>query len=228
VLGFIGKEKMKILLADDHELIRKGLIDIISSRNNSWQLAEAASLADVQNHLVLNPETDLVLLDLNLPGSSDLNGLSTLQKHFPGIAVVIISSEEAPEVVVSALRKGASGYIPKSTCNEVLIKALELVVSGGVYVPPQVLHDYSIPVGRPEAQCLESDDKFSFGELSEVQQQIVRLLAEGMSNKEISVKTGLALQTVKNQVSRILRKTGLDSRTALAARMAKNGKWTHL
>lgn len=218
---------MKILLADDHELIRKGLIDIISSLNNSWQLAEAASLADAQNHLVLNPETELVLLDLNLPGSSDLNGLTTLQKHFPGLAVVIISSEEAPEVVVAALRQGASGYIPKSTCNEVLIKALELVVSGGVYVPPQALLDYSSLAVKPEAQYLESDARFSFGELSEVQQQIARLLAGGMSNKEISAKTGLALQTVKNQVSRILRKTGADSRTALAALMANNGQWTH-
>jgi DNA-binding NarL/FixJ family response regulator len=211
---------MKIVLADDHELIRKGLKEVISALRSDWQVTEVASLSAALLQLSLEPATDIVLLDLYFPGSSGLDGLEKIQKGFPGIAVVIISSEENPEVVRGAIRSGASGYIPKSTSSEVMAKALELIIAGGVYVPPQVLSGAltMTSVNISEHPQLEPA-ALLMGGLSETQQKIAELIGRGLSNKDISEQMGFALQTVKNQVSRILRVTGLENRAALAVRI---------
>lgn len=210
---------MKIILADDHELIRKGLREVISVLNSDWEVTEVTSLPEVFLQLSLEPEVEIVLLDLYFPGASGLDGLEQIKQRFPGIAVVIISSEESPEVVTSAIRSGASGYIPKSTSNGVIGKALELIISGGVYVPPQVLSNTL----RMSPASLSKDSShvvplLTEG-LSEAQQKIAELIGQGLSNKDISEQTGFALQTVKNQVSRILRLTGLENRAALAVKI---------
>lgn len=214
---------MKILLADDHELIRKGLKEVISALNADWQVTDVASLPAALVQLGLEPDIDLVLLDLYLPGSFGLDGLQVLQQRFPGIAVVIISSEEAPEIVSEAIRSGASGYIPKSTGNELMAKALDLVISGSVYIPPQALSGVGhaklrIP-DRTHSSVLEP--MWSDG-LNDAQQQIAKLIGQGLSNRDIAEQTGFALQTVKNQVSRILRVTKFKNRAALAASIGKN------
>lgn len=210
---------MKILLADDHELIRKGIKGMITACNPHWQVAGVGSLPAVLERLTQDTAIELLLLDLYLPGASGLDGLGRVKREHPGVAVVIISSEETPEIVADAIRQGASGYIPKSTSNALLMKALELVVSGGVYVPPQALWgqgtaaEVPSPANAPATAVLAG--------LSDNQQKIARLVAQGMSNRQIATETGLALQTVKNQVSRILRVLNLDSRTALAASLAR-------
>lgn len=212
---------MKIILADDHELIRKGLREVISALNSDWEVTEVTSLPEVFLQLSLEPEIEIVLLDLYFPGASGLDGLEQIKQRFPGIAVVIISSEESPEVVTSAIRSGASGYIPKSTSNGVIGKALELIISGGVYVPPQVLSNTlsMSPASLSKDSSPSHVVPLLTEGLSEAQQKIAELIGQGLSNKDISEQTGFALQTVKNQVSRILRLTGLENRAALAVKI---------
>ena len=206
---------MKILLADDHELIRKGLKEIISALNATWQITEVASLPAAMTALASDHEIELVLLDLYLPGAAGVEGLIQLKQQFPGTAVVIISSAETPEIVAAAMQNGASGYIPKSTGNEVMAKALDLVISGGVYIPPQLLLGSVAPVAAASAEAFPLFDK-----LNHTQQRIATLLSAGLSNQEIANETGFALQTIKNQVSSILRTTQLENRAALAAKLA--------
>ncbi|RTE65345.1 DNA-binding response regulator [Amphritea opalescens] len=207
---------MKILLADDHELIRKGLKEIISALNITWHISEVASLPAAMTALANDHEIELVLLDLYLPGATGIEGLIQLKQQFPGTAVVIISSAEAPDIVAAAMQSGASGYIPKSTSNEVMAKALDLVISGGVYIPPQALLNSVTPaVTTSPAEVFPLFDK-----LNHTQQRIAALLSAGLSNQEIAHETGFALQTIKNQVSNILRTTQLENRAALAAKLA--------
>ncbi|WP_417228392.1 response regulator [Amphritea sp.] len=207
---------MKILLADDHELIRKGLKEIISALNATWQIAEVASLPAAMTALAGDHEVELVLLDLYLPGATGVEGLIQLKQQFPGTAVVIISSAETPEIVAAAMQNGASGYIPKSTSNEVMAKALDLVISGGVYIPQQLLLGSVAPtLSASPAKVFPLFDK-----LNHTQQRIATLLSAGLSNQEIANETGFALQTIKNQVSSILRTTQLENRAALAAKLA--------
>lgn len=207
---------MKILLADDHELIRKGLKEIISALNITWQISEVASLPAAMTALANDHKIELVLLDLYLPGATGIEGLIQLKQQFPGTAVVIISSAETPDIIAAAMQGGASGYIPKSTSNEVMAKALDLVISGGVYIPPQALLNSVTPaITASPAEAFPLFDK-----LNHPQQSIAALLSAGLSNQEIANETGFALQTIKNQVSNILRTTQLENRAALAAKLA--------
>jgi len=216
---------MKIILADDHELIRKGLSELVRSMGAQVQVIEADSLGETLLLLKEQPDIDLVLLDLYLPGACGLSGLEMICRAYPAVSVAIISSEENPFTVQRAIEMGASGYIPKSTCNRVLLKALELIIAGGVYLPLQAFNralehrDASEPevtVSPREEYPLSEQRRAELARLSEAQQQVLRMIGQGASNQEIAAQSGYALQTVKNQVSRILRSLNLANRTEAA------------
>ncbi|WP_116474364.1 response regulator [Zobellella maritima] len=210
---------MKVLLADDHELIRKGLRQLIEYHLAELNVQESASLPATMARLSDDADISLVLLDLHLPGAIGLEGMKQLLSHFPGVAIVLVSSDDTPETIITAIRQGASGYIPKSTCNQVLIKALELVIAGGVYLPPHILQSGN--TGSPPTTYADSlaPDRPELTGLTRTQHRILGLLAQGLGNREIADQSGLALQTVKNQVSRILHVLQLESRAAVAAYM---------
>src|SRR5687768_8591754 len=130
---------MKILVVDDHALIRTALRGVLAQLDGRLTMLEARDCRRAVELIQAQPDLDLVLLDLNLPGQHGLDALGELRARYPALPVVVLSSANDRESVMRALDQGAMGYIPKLSSNEVLISALRLVLSGGIYIPPEIL-----------------------------------------------------------------------------------------
>ncbi len=200
----------KALIADDHALIRFGLREMLEGCWPEVEVLEVETLPQVVSCLTRDPEIGLVLLDLVIPGARGLEGLDLLRRHFPAVAVVVVSADETPSLIRRALAAGAAGYLPKSTRTEVMAGALRLVLAGGIYVPPSLIDRDENP--EPDQPTL---DPAKLG-LTERQGDVLLLLAAGLSNRAIGDRLNLAEQTVKNQVSQVLRRLGLGSRVEAA------------
>lgn len=200
----------KALIADDHALIRRGLREMLEGCAPDMAVLEVETLPQVVDCLTRDPDIGLTLLDLVIPGARGLEGLELLRQHFPAVAVVVVSADETPALIRRALAAGAAGYLPKSTRPEVMAGALRLVLAGGVYVPPSMIDREEEP--EPGLPAL---DPATLG-LTERQADILMLLGEGLSNRTIGSRLGLAEQTVKNQVSQTLRRLGVASRIEAA------------
>ncbi|MDJ0866728.1 MAG: response regulator transcription factor [Myxococcota bacterium] len=200
---------MRILLCDDHALFRDGLELVLEQLGEPVELtgvgdAEAA-LAEVRAG---EDDLDLVLLDLGLPGMDGFAALERLRRDHPAVPVVMLSASERARDVKRALDAGAAGFIPKSTRGSVLLSALRLVLSGGVYVPPLMLD---------AAEAAPAPD------LTPRQVEVLRLMARGLTNKEISGVLGIAAGTVKTHIVRIYEVLDVSNRTEAAMRMRELG-----
>jgi DNA-binding NarL/FixJ family response regulator len=174
-------------------------------------VVEVATLTEAADALGRDPGIGLVLLDLNIPGAKGLEALEVLRRHFPSVAVAVVSADEQPAIMRKALAAGAAGYLPKSLRAEVLESALRLVLAGGIYVPPAALD-----AEEPAADAPVGLDAGALG-LTRRQGEILKLLAHDLPNRAIADRLGLAEQTVKNQVSQMLRRLDLGSRAEAAA-----------
>lgn len=210
----------KVLIADDHPLYRDALRHIVGQAFPQATIAEAASQDQVLA-LVRDDDTfDLVLLDISIPGASKLSCLKELRKLTALTPIVLVSGDITPETMHSAFEFGATGYLPKSAPSSIMMSALNLVMSGGVYVPPDAISPAAARARMPETtqSALRSDSK-----LSQRQQVVLQLMAEGKANKEIARSLSISEVTVKAHVSIILKKLGVENRVqaALAARRLK-------
>jgi DNA-binding NarL/FixJ family response regulator len=208
---------MKILMVDDHHLIREGMRPVLErlSAKEEVQVFEAETFDAAVTMASSHPDLDLVLLDLRLPGIDGFEALEGLQGRFPGLPVVLMSGEDDPSLVRGALDRGALGYIPKSSNTEVILNALRLVLSGGTYVPPEA-------IGRgapapPKAAASPADVASRLG-ITPRQAEVLVLLLAGKSNKVISRELNLAESTVKNHIAAVFR--ALDVTTRLQAVLA--------
>lgn len=195
---------MRILLADDHDLFRAGLAMVLQGLPEAFELIQAASLAAAIECTETTDGVDLALLDLHMPAMNGMAGLRDFRKRFPAVPVVIVSASDACADVQEALDAGASGYIHKSSPPQVMLSALELVLAGGVYVPPQAL-------GPTLARALPDLPKP--GGLTARQLDVLRLLAAGKPNKLIARELGLSEGTVKIHLSTIFRVLDVNNRT---------------
>ena len=221
---------MKVLVVDDHALIRDALRRVLEQLEREVTVFEAGDCGQAFRVIEAQPDLDLVLLDLNLPGMQGLAALTELRTRYPAVSVVVVSAANDRVSVTQALDHGAMGYIPKSSSNEVLASALRLVVSGGIYIPPEIL-------GRSEPQMepgnLESPAPDAGGSpprllpsdlgLTERQAQILILLMQGKSNKLICRELDVAESTVKNHVTHVLKTLNVTSRTQAVIAAARMG-----
>jgi DNA-binding NarL/FixJ family response regulator len=198
---------MRILLADDHDLFRAGLSMVLQGLGEGIDVTQAASLSEAIAYADEFPEFDLALLDLNMPAMQGISGLRKFRQQFPGIPVVMVSASDSPADAQQALDAGASGYIHKSSPPQVVLSALQLVMAGGVYVPPQALLREAV---EPEPHSVE---KGKLGGLTARQLDVLRLLAEGKPNKLIARELGLSEGTVKIHLSTIFRVLDVNNRT---------------
>lgn len=200
---------MKALIVDDHALLRDALARVLAMLAPDAEVHQAAEPKQAFELIDSRPDLDLVLLDLALPGMHGLAVLRSLREKHPAISVVVISASVDRETVRRALDCGAMGFIPKSSSNEVLKSALQLVLAGGMYIPPEVL-------GRGEAPALAAHpgarSPADIG-LTDRQAQILALLMRGEPNKIICRELDLAESTVKNQITAILKALNVTSRT---------------
>jgi DNA-binding NarL/FixJ family response regulator len=221
---------MKVLVVDDHALIRTALRGVLGQLDGGLTMLEASDCRSAFDLIEAQPDLDLVLLDLNLPGKHGLAALEELRARHPALPVVVLSSANDRASVMQALDLGAMGYIPKLSSNEVLISALRLVLSGGIYIPPEILarSGYLPPAGpataaAPSMQPGPPARVAADLRLSERETRVLKLLLEGKSNKLICRELDLAESTVKNHVTQILRALNVTSRTQAVIAAAQMG-----
>lgn len=199
---------MKILLVDDHALIRDALRGVIKDLMDDASVLEASDCGQAMRLIQDHPDLHLVLLDLNLPDRNGFAVLADLRQRYATISIVVLSTINDRDSVLRALNLGALGFIPKSSPREVMVNALRLVFSGGIYVPPEAL----APVETKEMKPARPASPADVG-LTERQIEVLALLMRGKSNKAISRLLDMAEPTVKHHVTAILKALRATNRT---------------
>lgn len=212
---------MKILVIDDHPLIGEAMQHTLLRLDPAVSVLTAARCEAGLDVAATVPELDLVLLDMNLPGLSGIPALRIWRLKFPAVPVVVISATEERPTMLAALAAGAAGFIPKSSSNDVMLSALNLVLAGGKYVPAQALSS-AAPGAATRMRKRGADTLESLG-LTARQLDVLRLIAQGQPNKLICRELGLAERTVKAHVSAVFRALNVTSRTQAALAAARLG-----
>ncbi|AUN30274.1 LuxR C-terminal-related transcriptional regulator [Niveispirillum cyanobacteriorum] len=207
---------MKILIGDDHLLFREGLCRLLTQLDDQASFVEAGTFDDVLSLARDGQDFDLVLLDLQMPGFPGFSGVQEICEAQAGTPVVIVSASEAQADVRAALDAGASGYIPKSSSVKIMLSALNLIFSGGIYVPPAAILGDGPGVGGGSAA--PGGGGAAAGApgapaLTQRQRDVLRCLREGKSNKQIAYELGLSEGTVKIHVTAVMRSLGVRNRT---------------
>ena len=212
---------MKVLVVDDHPLICEALRQVLKVLDKDIELLEAGSGSEALSKADKNDRLDLVLLDLALPDADGFEVLSELRERHPSFPVVVLSASEQVEVVMRALDAGAMGFIPKTSSNDLLLGALRLVLSGGVYLPAEVLRHAPAPalVRNPAA----AETGYRDVGLTHRQAQVLALMVQGKPNKIICRELDLAEGTVKIHVTAILKALGVSNRTQAVVAVGKLG-----
>ena len=209
-----------IIIVDDHPLFRDALRQALSNSIRDLLITEAGSLDELSGSLEANSETDLVLLDLAMPGVKGLSGLMYLRAQYPEIPVVVVSANEDPAAIRRSIEFGASGFIPKSLPVETIRDAVKSVLDGDVWTPPD------LDLG--ESGDGESADLVArLATLTPQQVRVLMMLSEGLLNKQIAYKLNVSEATIKAHVSAILQKLGVDSRTqaVIAVNKIEGQEW---
>lgn len=211
---------MKILLVDDHALFRDGMRYVLQQLPEEVEILEAGNFPDGLKLATQHPELDLALLDLNMPGSEGPVSIRFFHHRYPHIPVVVVSGEEGRGFMEKVMNYGAMGFVCKSSNAAVMLSALSLVLSGGVYIPPQLLRQYGEITGKePDVTDRRSLHTNEYG-LTQRQMQVLTHLAAGLSNKEIAEAIHLAEGTVKIHVAAVYQTLRVGNRME-AVRMAE-------
>jgi DNA-binding NarL/FixJ family response regulator len=201
---------MNVLIADDHSVVRSGLKHLLADLADDLNVIEANTFDSAFAACTAAPKPELAIIDLNMPGLEDLDELERLVRSIAPVPVVAFSMDETPERMRAVLARGARAYIPKSTDDAVVIGVLRLVLAGGIYVPPVL--GLEPEQGAGGGLHWEGAAERLAG-LTRRQQEVLALLAEGLSNMDISRRLDLNLSTVKSHVTAILRALDVDNRT---------------
>jgi len=195
---------MKILLADDHKLVRAGLVLVLKQMDASVELLEAGSGREATTICEAHSDLDLVLMDLDLPDGTGLEAMASINMKAPELPVVILSAIEDQSMVARAMKLGARGFIPKSASGEVMVNSLRLVLSGGICLPP----GYCEPArGNTSSQIPN---------LTQRQMEVLHLMAKGSSNKEIARDLDISENTVRVHISAVIGALDATNRTEAA------------
>jgi len=205
---------LKILVVDDHPLVRDAMAQLLGQLADSVTVLEGSDCASGLSLAQAHPDIDLVVLDLNLPDTHGFDALDRFRHDHPMLPVVILSMLRDRQTVLQAIKRGAMGFIPKVTAKEVIVSATRLVLSGAVYLPPEAIAeaDGGAP-GTLGFGAGESGPSLSDLRLTARQGQVLALVMQGKSNKEICRKLGLAERTVKVHVTAILTALRVSTRT---------------
>jgi DNA-binding NarL/FixJ family response regulator len=198
----------QIIVADDHPLFREALKAAVGRLEPGTGFIEADSVAALLAAIEAEPDADLLLLDLNMPGAQGFNALAHVRGSRPGLPVAIVSADDDPQTIAAALRYGAQGFISKSTAAAQIGQAVEAVLAGEIYTPP----GYHPPRGLP------SNDRDllvarRIAELTPQQFRVLGALCSGQLNKQIAYDLDVSEATVKAHVTAVMRKLGVATRT---------------
>jgi DNA-binding NarL/FixJ family response regulator len=208
---------MRVLIADDHTLVRRGMHLLLSKLYPEIEVVEAADADAALAAADATPDFDLVLCDLAMPGMEQLRGLQALHRRLPDVPVVILSAISNPDDIVRTIELGARGYVLKSASDDTFRHALSLVLSGEIYLPSEAFLDRQQRwIGSRGASGAEFAAGNPLSSLTERQRDVLTLMMTGQSNKEIARNLGLLESTVKAHVKIILSKLDAANRTQAA------------
>ena len=214
---------MKILVIDDHVLIREALRGVLAELKDAVSVLDACDYRQAKPLIEQHADLNLVLLDLNLPDRDGFSVLTELRERYPAISVVVLSALQDRASVTRALDLGALGFIPKTTEREIILGALRLVFSGGVYIPAEILSREELPsTPNPSADDLTQLRSIDLG-LTTRQTEVLALMALGRTNKAISRTLNMAEPTVKNHITAILKALKVSNRTEAVITASKLG-----
>jgi DNA-binding NarL/FixJ family response regulator len=199
-------ELVRVLIADDHPLVVGGLKEAVLTAAPHAQISVAHDFDGIVAALDQSPDTDLVLLDLAMPGVRGFSGLLFLRSERPSTPVIVVSGNEDRAVIRHCLEFGAAGFIPKSTALETMRNAIMQVLDGGRWTPPDF--DPNVQPNRESSALARR-----LASLTPQQIRVLMMLSQGLLNKQIAYELSVSEATVKAHVSAILQKLGVESRT---------------
>ena len=204
--------KMRIVLVDDHEVVRLGL-KVLLEQSDHFEVVGEANNAKEAVEITGKFRPDIVLMDIRLPGASGIEACEEITQLYPEVRVVMLTSYAEDEMLFSAIRAGASGYLLKQTNSEDLIHSLESVRRGDALLDPMVTQRVFQEVRR----AVKEEEASAFAILSQQEKHVLILVSEGKTNREIAKSLFLGEGTVRNYVSSILSKLGASNRAEAAA-----------
>jgi len=204
--------KQRIILVDDHEVVRLGLKSLLERHPQFEVVGEAGSVRDTMEQ-VAALEPDVVVMDIRLPGTSGIEACEQIVEKYPDIKVIMLTSYAEDEMLSSAIRAGASGYVLKQIASEELVKAIEAVGRGEALLDPAVTQRVFQEVRR----AVREEEASAFAHLSQQEKHVLLLVSEGKTNREIAKNLFLGEGTVRNYVSSILSKLSVNNRAEAAA-----------
>ncbi|MDN7447717.1 response regulator transcription factor [Burkholderia multivorans] len=207
---------MKILIVDDHPVLRDGVEALLRRNDAALAVLQAASADDAMQMLDQHADIDAIVLDLKMRGTSGVDAIAALARARPALQIIVLSSSEDPRDVRAAFAHGALGYVPKSASPHTLLSAIVMVLNGERYVPPLLLDDGAAYTIEPPRQAAGAP-------LTPRQIEVLRYLAEGVPNKVIADRLGLSEKTVKAHITAIFRTLHVLNRTQAAAAGRKAG-----
>ncbi|MBS4058944.1 MAG: response regulator transcription factor [Bacteroidetes bacterium] len=204
--------KQRILLVDDHEVVRLGLKALLERHPDFEVIGEASSAREALEQ-VANLQPSVVVMDIRLPGTSGIEACEEIVQRFPDTKVIMLTSYAEDEMLFSAIRAGASGYILKQIGGEDLVRALDAVGRGEALLDPAVTQR----VFQEVRKAVKDEEASAFSHLSQQEKHVLLLVSEGKTNREIAKALFLGEGTVRNYVSSILSKLGVNNRAEAAA-----------
>lgn len=199
---------MRIIIADDHVMLREGLRPFVEKIAPGTLVQEAGSFPEALALIEADPALDLLILDIKMPGMNGFQGLSTIKTRFPSIRCVILSAVADRDHVLEAMRLGADGFIPKHLSGGAMVSALQLVMSGERFIPSMLMDPASNSVNAGSDRT--SSDLI--GRLTPRERDILNLLREGLPNKVIAARLDVSEVTVKSHLGNMFRKLGVQNR----------------
>ena len=205
----------KIIIADDHPLFRQALLATLKPRLPDTLWLEAQTIEELEKTLSGNKESDLLLLDLNIPGANGFNTLIHVRTHFEQIPVVVVSAHEDHDTIQKAMSYGAAGFVPKSTPVDDIFNAINSVLAGNEWLPS------SYQANKPQDSKNDIADKMA--SLTQQQYKILMMFSQGLLNKQIAYELNVSEATIKAHATAIFRKLDVRNRTQAVITIAKLG-----
>lgn len=223
---------MRVLIADDHSIVRSGLSYLVAELADPVTAETATSMQQLDSLLARGESVDLVIMDLHMPGFTGLPDLERVVAKVAPAPVVVFSMVDSPDEMRSVLGCGVRAYVPKSTDDSLFVNILRLVMAGGTYVPPVLgMTGDTVGAGRPAMVSLAAERPAGglarrpapFDQLTRRQLEVLDLMAQGLSNQDIGDRLGLNLSTVKTHVTGVLKALGVESRTQAVLLVKESG-----